>query len=195
MNHPIRGRDGKFAGSEGTGKTNPPRAPRTGAQRAHDQRKALDNLRAAGGVVDPGYDQMLAAVRARVAAPDTDRGDTGRHPVYGGLNWGVRYQEFWNDYQVNHGYYGAIDSTEEGVYIDYSDVPLADNEVRWTSDQADESDAVTVWQYRARITQALRDRDFSARRSVRIRAEVEQDAIRVSPYDRASDFEPFVIPR
>jgi len=123
-----------------------------------------------------------------------DLGDSGVHPIYGGLNWGVKYQENWNDYMVNHAYYGTSDERDGKVYIDGSETPLAEKEVRWTSDQKTSWDAETVWQHREYITKALRDIGYSPTRGVRIAADVKNTYIEVSNYDRPNAFQPFRIP-
>lgn len=199
MTKPIKGKDGKFQGSEGTGASRPPRPPRSGAERARAQREALDGLRRAGLVVDPDYDAQMERLRKKTGAPapqvQTESPESRSHPVYGGRNWGVSYSDHWDDYTVNHGYYGAIDRRDDGTFIDYSDVPLADHETRWTCDQKDKNAAITVWQHREFITAALRERGFTPRDQVRIRVEVGERDFTVSPYDRASDFDPFTLPR
>jgi len=138
----------------------------------------------------PAYDKLYDAIPKRY----TDRGDSGRHPVYGGLNWGVHYSEYWQDYQVNHGYYGSSDHVNGQDFIDNEPVPA--DVVRWTCDQKNETTAVLVWQHRDLITQKLHELGFSVRKGVRVsvKPDPETRTMTVAPYDYPKDFVPFTIP-
>lgn len=192
----LRDSKGRWAGSIGSGARNIPTA-RSGADRARAQREALERLREVGGVIDPvETDSVYDLFRSKTGPTlHDDRGDSRSHPVYGGRNWGVSYSDHWDDYTVNHGYYGAIDRRDDGTFIDYSDVPLADHETRWACDQKTKEAAITMWQHREFVTAGLHAQGLTPRGSVRVRGEISDDAITVSPYDRATDFEPFTIPR
>lgn len=146
--------------------------------------------------IDLGH-QVLTELNAG-HAPQWQGGATtahGAHPQYGGLNWGVRYSEHWDDFSVNHAYYGTLDERDGAIYVDGSAVPLHGSEVRWTCDQRTRKAAEIVWQHREFITHELRSRGFAGMRGVRVRAVVSSNEILVEPYDRASDFSSFVIPR
>jgi len=123
--------------------------------------------------------------------------DNGVHPVYGGANWGVRYQDHWDDYQVNHGYYGMTEDRDGHTFIDGSRTPLADNEVRWASDQRNRWDAEIVWQHRELVTAALRGAGYGAseRDGVRVRVDVHDEHLEMHNYDHPDRFTPIRINR
>jgi len=118
----------------------------------------------------------------------------GAHATYGGYNWGVTYSDSWNDWQVNHGYFGSSSVEGQDIYIDGSKVPLADTDVIWTADTKTGADAAVLWQYRDEINAALIEKGYGGTKKVRIRAKITDDEIALSEYD-FSRWDDVVIPR
>jgi hypothetical protein len=173
---PIRGKDGKFAGSIGHGKTLIP------TPSPYSLNIPLDPQPAPSVNLDTALEAFQRL-----------RTQRGAHPVYGGYNWGVE-QDTWGDFSINHGYYGSvtIDEASGHAFIDNSNVIIPDTEVRWACDVPDSALAATVWNNRDFITAGLRARGFSVANGVRIRiADNDDKTLQVSPFDYPDQFEPF----
>ena len=119
----------------------------------------------------------------------------GVHPVYGGLNWGIKKSEHWGDWGVNHGHWGSSSVRDGLVYIDSSKVPLPAHEARWSCDTPDETAAAAVWRNREAISGGLHAAGFASAHAVRIQPEISATQILVSPYDYPTDFTPFTVDR
>ena len=149
---------------------------------------------------------------AQLAKREPDTHFPGRHPEYGGLNWGVQFSSHWSDYNVNHGLSGSHD-TEPPRRFDGQEIP--EDLPLWSCDQPTAALADTVWAAREQINAALRQRAIGTgdctpapltglaamifptwkRFGIRIAVTVTDTTFTIRPYDNPKDFEPFTIER
>jgi hypothetical protein len=184
----VKGKDGKFEGSIGDGKSQvPTAAPLAPGLRSWEIPGAEEFARA----YESTYQTYL-----RMTQPHPEDRNPGTHPDFGGHNWGVAYSPEWNDWSINHGYYGSFDTHDNGdVYVDGSDTPLPATTTRWTADAKTQEFANLIWEHRDQITEGLVSQGYSPNRSVRIAVKIDSTAgtLGAYPYDYADEFKPFTI--
>lgn len=176
----IQGKDGKFAGSIGDGKTRTP-------QEQLRPSSAYENNPFVKGEVSSiitSWEYWLRSLK-----PSDDPGTSGVHPVYGGETWGI-HQENGVIY-VNHGYDGEVHDRK--VYVDGSDIPLAPTEQRWMCFTDDLETAQAVWRYRARINASIIETGPIFNRSSMLKATLRKDHILIEPYSDGQKFTSFLV--
>lgn len=150
-----------------------------------------------GRVVPPSVERPTPTPPAAVdGEPALHQDVTSRvHPVYGGTGWGVSGPDIDGDYTINHGHLGVSEIRDGKRYVAYSDVPLADHEVRWSAHNSDRADAKYVWENRDAITAGLHRQGLGPldANATRLKTTVSPmgDRIRVEPFSRHDKFEPF----